>query len=168
MNLTDQRFLYCNLSQKPGGLDIVQPCYHGRNCKLTVNKDGAFSLTDRFDEEHRNGQMQPGTEGIYIGEFLMYTDFASAHSDIQGKFFIYDCWSRSGIDIRGHGYFDRYKTALRAMAVLSPWCKLVPSHSASEDKKAWELYVGQQQFPGLVFKRVNSTAFDPSYVCRSL
>ena len=150
MKLLPQEYYHLPLDQaKSAAFDIVQIKRHGQWCILIVEPNGHFTLNNANDINIRSGETFPTNCGTYIGVFDL----------VCQNLWLFDCWWRDQIDLRGTGYKERYSQLFMVSTKLPKFCMVVPCFRPQNIDQIWGI-VQTQKDDGLIFRRLQETAFD--------
>ena len=138
--------------------DLVQLKYQGRWARMVVDKEGKFTITDLLGDLVSSGETDYRSHGIYVGEWMIGTDFAQQPGR-AGKFFLFDCWQKNIQNLETTDFFQRYQALSDSLRWLPIWCQPVACYAAKDAKTLW-LLPAAQDFPGIVWRRATESVAD--------
>lgn len=142
------------------GFDILQPKYDGIwcACELAPLNDELISC----QYYSRNNQLKHaktiqnvcGLREIItlVGEFMFGSEWSQTET-LREKLFVFDVWEHRHLP-----YQRRYQLARNILEVLNePSFVLVPTLPITAQVKAWQNFVLEQNFEGLVYRNAKDT-----------
>jgi len=158
--LTRQQYIDCTYEEAlQAGMDSFQLKYDGwwTRAESVDGNAGFFSQTER---KFRECVFPSGFNGRLIGEFMQGTQW-SQQPALRGKFFMFDIWELSSVNLRSLRYRDRYALLMSIRHQFPDWCQVLVNYPINQFEMVWETQVKTELFEGVVFRNQNQLIDSP-------
>jgi hypothetical protein len=135
---------------------IVQPKYDGWWCLAVADGDGNLRAYSVGAELKMMFAIPEGIRGVWTGEMMYGTNWAAGHR--PGHLYIYDTLYQTVygllVTVMNLPYSERYERAVQDVtSFCSDRVHITPTYSIDNIEYAWNHYVMEKGFEGLVLKR---------------